>query len=277
MSIIKRHIPTRELLGAYLTFSPNPREVEGFEADMRILNPTLLKDSILEAKATTDMARVPQNEQRQIIHRIYTRKIKEFSSLYPFVFAVENAMRSALSDHLEIYFNRANWWAVVRDAVLAGKGHQAFADICGKPTSRDFIKQAFFTISKLLDSPQKAKIVGTKLTDEFYYCLTIGELGRLMTTDWILIRPMFETDAVIGFTLNHTTFNNTIKVIREARNELYHSNPIRNRKVVVESCERILNALNFHLGDYDKDLAGTHYIRVAGTVTRAPRHLLPAR
>jgi hypothetical protein len=277
MSIIKRYIPTRELLGAYLTFSPNPREVDSFETDMRILNPTLLKDSILEAKATTDMARTPQAEQRQIIHRIYTRKIKEFSSLYPFVFAVENAMRSALSDHLEAHFGRPDWWTVVRDAILAGKDHKAFAVICGKPASRDFIKQAFFTVGKLLEGPQKAKITGAGLTDEFYYCLTIGELGRLMTTDWILIRGMFEPDASLGFTLDHTTFNNTIKVIREARNELYHSNPIRNRKVVVESCERILNALNFHLGDYDTDLAGTQYVRVAATVTRAQRHLIPAR
>ncbi|MGO6743738.1 hypothetical protein ACCS93_14895 [Rhizobium ruizarguesonis] len=90
-SITKRHVPTSQLLGEYLTFVPTPQQVDHFKADMRTLNPTLLRDSIREGVQVQALQQIPIPEQRLVIHRIYTRKVKEFSSIYPFVFAVENA------------------------------------------------------------------------------------------------------------------------------------------------------------------------------------------
>ena len=88
---------------------------------------------------------------------------------------------------------------------------------------------------------------------------------------------MFAADAVLGFTLTKTLFNDTMRVINETRIELFHSNPIKDRKKIVEACERILNGLQFHLGDYDHDLGTAQYVRVPATVARAPRHVIPAR
>jgi hypothetical protein len=277
MSVLKRHIPTRELLGEYLTLSPTPQQVALFEADMRTLNPTLLRDSIREAKATKDLANTSLGEQRNIIHRIYTRKVKEFSSLYPVVFAVENALRSALADHLGDHFGRMDWWVVVRDAALAGQDHKAFQHMCGRPVARDFLRQSFFIMNKLIGNSQAADIRGADRTDHMYYHLTMGDLTNLIDGGWSTCRPMFRDDATLGFRLDRTSFATTSTLIRDARNALYHSNPIRNRPTVFAACERVLNALDFHLGDYDADLKDTTYTRVAPLVARAARHCLPAR
>ncbi|MER8371110.1 hypothetical protein [Mesorhizobium sp. M1406] len=280
MSITKRHIPTMELLGEYLTFCPTPRQVAHFDADMGTLNPTILRDSIKEAKATKDLTGISHAEQRMIIHRIYTRKVKEFSALYPVVFAVENALRSKLADFLAVHFNRMDWWVLIRDAVRLGYTHTHFVNgnISGKPATQDFIKQAFFAMDKVLNVQQMARrIMGQDRTDEFYYCLTLGELARLMETDWTRIRPMFRDDATLGFKLDLTAFQTTLVLLRDARNELYHSNPIKNRPQVFQASERILNALDFHLGDYDCDLRDTSYTRIAAAVIRVDRHFLPAR
>lgn len=280
MSIIKRHIPTMELLGEYLTFSPTLKQVAYFDADLRTLNPTLLRDSIREANATKGLVGIGPVEQRRIIHRIYTRKIKEFSSLYPVVFAVENALRSTLADFLAAHFYRMDWWVVIRDVVMNGGGHTQFAggSICGRPATADFIKQAFFTMEKVLGVPRLAtRTQGPDRTDEFYYCLTIGELARLMTTDWKLMRQMFRDDLTIGNKLDLNTFRTSMNLLKDARNELYHSNPIKNRKSVFEVSERILNALDFHLGDFDCDLRDTQFTPITATVVRVDRHYLPAR
>ncbi|MBB4170712.1 hypothetical protein [Rhizobium sp. BK538] len=93
----------------------------------------------------------------------------------------------------------------------------------------------------------------------------------------MLIRGMFAPDAELGFTFTKTLFNDTMRVIKETRNELFHSNPIKDRKKIIEACERILSGLQFHLGDYDHDLGAAQYVRVPGTVARAPRHVIPAR
>ncbi|CDX60232.1 conserved hypothetical protein [Mesorhizobium plurifarium] len=247
---------------------------------MGTLNPTILRDSIKEAKATKDLTGISHAEQRMIIHRIYTRKVKEFSALYPVVFAVENALRSKLADFLAVHFNRMDWWVLIRDAIRQGHDHTHFVNgnICGKPATQSFIKQAFFAMDKVLNVQQMAgRVTGQDRTDEFYYCLTIGELARLMETDWSRIRQMFRNDATIGFKLDLHAFKTNIGLLRDARNELYHSNPIKNRPQVFQASERILNALDFHLGDYDNDLRDTQYTRVTATVIRVDRHLLPAR
>jgi hypothetical protein len=65
-----------------------------------------------------------------------------------------------------------------------------------------------------------------------------------MQADWLLIRDMFATDAVLGFTFTKTMFNDTMRVIKDTRNELFHSNPIKDRKKIVDACDRILNGLH---------------------------------
>lgn len=80
-SITKRHVPTSQLLGEYLTFVPTPQQVDHFKVDMRKINPKLLRDSIREAVKVQALQQISIPEQRLVIHRIYARKVKEFSPI----------------------------------------------------------------------------------------------------------------------------------------------------------------------------------------------------
>lgn len=277
MSISKRHVPTHKLLGEYLTFTPRSRETDLLNADMRTLNPTLLRDAIREATETRRLRAVPPTEQRQLLHQIYTRKIKEFSSLYPFVFAVENSLRSALAEHSAAKFGGMHWWTLIRDARDRGQTPHAFANIWTVPVSLAFVKAVWRAFDNVTNPVHVQGMSGPDRTDEFYYCLSLGDLWGILSSDWTMTRGMFCSDAELGLKFNRKTFEDTMRVIKEARNELYHSNPIKDRTKVVEACERLLNGLNVHLGDYDVDLAAAQYVRVPPTVVRGARHVIPAR
>lgn len=276
-SITKRHVPTSQLLGEYLTFVPTPNQVDNFKTDMRTFNPTLLRDSIREGVQVQALQQIPVQEQRQLIHKIYTRKIKEFSSIYPFVFAVENALRSVLADYLEETFGRMDWWTLIRNARQNGSTYTAFPNILGTVINPAFVKAVWRVFDSMTNPQHIANVSGNGKTDEFYYCLTLGELWIIMRSDWLLIRNMFALDAEFGFSFTKTLFNDTMRVIKETRNELFHSNPIKDRKKIIEACKRILNGLQFHLGDYDHDLGATQYVRIPASVVRTQRHVIPAR
>ncbi|WP_155905058.1 hypothetical protein [Methylopila sp. M107] len=244
---------------------------------MRTLNPTLLRDSIREAVAARNIKQCPPTQQRRIIHSVYNRKIKEFSSIYPFIFAVENGIRSVLADYTGERLGRMDWWTLVRDAKGRGKSPGDLTHINGTQVPAGFIKAVWGAIDRITNPIAVRKINGADRVDEFYYCLTLGDMWSIVDSHWPFMRDMFCPDNELGYSLNKTAFNNTMRVIKEARNELFHSNPIKDRRVVVDACERLLDAMQFHLGDYDLDLSEIRYARIPPTITRQGRHAIPAR
>lgn len=277
MSFSKRHVRTRELLGGYLTYTPGARDIDLLNADLRALNPTLLADAVKEATAARRHSPVPPGRQRRAVHQIYVRKVKELSSLYPFVFAVENGLRSALADNSTTKFGRVDWWTLIRDGLASGKNHTAFPHIATVPVSSAFVQAVFQAFNNMSNPAHQANVAGPDRTDEFYYTLSLGDLWTILRTDWALTRGMFCSDRDMGLKFDKKAFNDTMRVIKDARNEIFHSNPIKNRSKVVEACERILNGLNFHLGDFDADLGAAQAGRAVPTVLRTARHLVPAR
>ena len=61
------------------------------------------------------------------------------------------------------------------------------------------------------------------------------------------------------------------------RAELFHSNPVKDRTKIYRACERILDCLGLHLGDFDADVGDATYVRTQCTIVREERHLVPAR
>lgn len=275
-NIAKRHISTQKLLGEYLTFVPQQRLVDAFATDMKTLHPTLLRDSIREAVQTRQVQTIPHAQQRAAIHRIYHRKIKEFSSLYPFIFAVENGLRSAVADHLEAVFGRMDWWTLLRDAWLAGRPPTDFTHIRTVPVKPRFVKSVFFAFGEL-GVEGTSNIAGPDKSDELYYEISFGQLIRLIQSDWNLTRDMFLPDAQLGYRLRSTAFDDDAGIIKVGRNAIFHSNPIKNRSQFVGACERVLDTLAFHLGDYDQDMAGVTFTRIQESIARGPRHVIPPR
>ncbi|MCE4224621.1 hypothetical protein HCU64_12720 [Methylobacterium sp. C25] len=274
---MSRHAATRELLGSYLTFTPRPVETDRLEADMGLLNRALLDDAIKEATAVREKKGVPADQQRLVLHQIYTRKVKELSSLYPFIFAVENSLRSSLADHSARKFGRMDWWILIRDARAAGYDHTHFPNIATVPVNGRFVQAVFRGFERMSNPAHKQSVAGPDRTDQFYYTLSLGDLWNILKEDWNMTRGMFCSDHQFGLKLTSQVFDQTMRVIKDARNEIFHSNPIRNRTKVIEACERILNGLGIHLGDYDADLGAAQAGRATPKVARTDRHLIPAR
>lgn len=286
--ISDRHQPTWDLMAQYFTFTPNSRDLRAFYADMKTLNPVVLRDAITECIAINDDNRIDYTKQRAFIHKVYNRRIKEFSAVYPLIFTAENALRSHLADHMESLTGRMDWWAMIRDAIIRGDdpsvfddktvkyGEQPRAIIRGVAVTPAFVKYVFKIIGdQLNNSTTRAQIIGAGRQDEFYYLLTLGELWLLIDKGWSICRTMFCPDADLDEPLTRKIFNDEMRVIKEARNDLFHSKPISNRLVMIACVEKILNCLNFHFGDYDASLASTQYLRPSTIVVRQGRHLLP--
>ena len=276
VKISVRHADALRELATYLTFTPAPKQLDELAADMRLFNPVLLADAIKEATETRRRRNVEASGQRRLLHQIYTRKVKEHSSIFPFVFAVENAMRSAFAEASAGKFGRLDWWVLIRDARDRGHNASGFPNIRTVPVNHVFVKSVFQAFDNITNPEHIHAITGSNKTDEFYYTLSMGDLWNILRADWALTRSMFCSES-LGFRLNQQDFNDTMRLIKDARNEIYHSNPIKNRVKVVEACERLLDGLNFHLGDYDADLAATKMVRVPPKVRRAHRHRTPAR
>lgn len=278
MSVLKSAPSTSAILERYISATPTPRVVDALLADLTVMNRTLLSDAIMEAEASLPAGhKLLYTEKRLLIHEIYTRKMKEIASLYPVLFCVENALRSALSVRLTTLFDRRDWWIVIRDAITAGKTHKDFKHICGKKCSPAFIREVFFIISTMMNGPSAARLNSPSPSDDlFYSLLTLGQLTNLIKSDWSLARPMFAPQHMAPW-IGQTPFKTRMKTLKEARDAVFHSNPIRNRTSIMKVADEVLDALSIHLGDWDSDLKNTSYSRTRLSRPRDDRHILPAR
>lgn len=274
MSVTKREVSLAEVLGTYLSYTPNYAETEQFRSDLRTMNHTLLRDAIEECKKANKAPKgaAPQTK-RHLIHSVYMRKVKELASIYPFLFAVENALRSVAAERYMQVFNSAFWWKVFTQAYQAGKSADDFPLqangkklVRGVPVNPAFIKEIFFAIEKMANRQRDVLYSPNSKAISFYEEMTLRNLANIIKSDW--------GHCPLG-SLNKTDFQTHIGIICEARNEVFHSNPIKNRTAVFKACERILDSVDFHLGDFDQTLRQVSYARPAPAIEREARHCIP--
>lgn len=276
MGVAKREISLAEALGLYLSYTPNYNETDQFRSDLRTLNHTLLRDSIKECvEATKTPQAAPNSTKRRAIHHVYHRKVKELASLYPYLFYVESALRSTATELYSNAFTNPRWWL---DFLIAhGKGHDekhfkkapsSKRSVAGTDVTSAFIKNVLFSIENM--SKRQRSFLGSQdcPDDQFLAEITLGNLFNIMEADWGL--------CPLG-SLNKTDFRTHMVTIRDARNEVFHGNPIKNRTSVFKACERILDAVNVHIGDLDVVLKNTNFQRPASTIPRTARHCIPPK
>jgi len=274
MSVIKREIDLPEVLGAYLNYTPRYVETEQFRSDLRTLNHTLLRDTLLEC---TETERVVEDQlvqsKRQRVHSVYTRKVKELAAMYPFLFSVENALRSIATERYTRLFGNAFWWRVFTEAHTKGKTAANFAadangkkNVHGVPVNPAFIRDVLFGVSNFTSSQMKGLSSAEARSNQFYETLTLRQLANIFLADWSI--------SSLG-ELKRQDFKTHMKTICAARNEIFHGNPIKNRATVYTACERILDSIDIHMGDLDEALRTTTYVRLSPTVQRQPRHCTP--
>ena len=280
-SILKNEVSLREVLGVYLKYTPSYAETEQLHSDLRTMNHTLLRDAILECeKAKKLPATALKGEKRKAFHEVYARKVKELAALYPLLFSVENALRSYAFEVYTEAFGSDFWWKIFLPTVpndhstkkketdfpLGGKNNQ-FKFIRAVQVNPAFISQMLFCINESL-TQKNLKLLCSDLagSDDFYKSLTFSGISDLISSDFNL--------CPIG-NLKKKDFSDHCTVLRKARNEIFHGNPIKDRKLVYTASERILDALNIHLGDFDEVLKNTSYTRFKPTIPRTGRHCAP--
>jgi hypothetical protein len=280
-TIVKSEVSLHEVIGVYLKYTPSYAETEQLRTDLRTMNHTLLRDAILECTKTN---KVPdgalKGQKRKAFHEIYTRKVKELAALYPMLFSVENALRSYASDAYSQKFATGFWWRhflptdpndtathkTEANFQLGGKNSQN-KYVGAVSVNPAFISHVLYCVNKSMTRDQLAHLIGQNAAPEdFYRHLTFSGITGLFLSDFTL--------CPLG-TLKKQDFNGHARSLRIARNELFHGNPIKDRKVVYTACERVLDSLNIHLGDFDEALKCTSYSRFRSNITRTDRHCLP--
>ena len=276
MTTTKREISLTEVLGSYLCYTPSSTETHEFLADLRTMNHTLLRDSIQECQKAKKEAGAPEGlPKRHLIHMVYTRKVKELASLYPFLFATENALRAIAHEAYRVNFKDAFWWQEILDAAQRGHGAGHYLTkgdgkkrFKKQPVNSAFLTACFFGAGEL--SPKQKK----KLQEEncpstrFYDELTIRHLFNLIFADMSL--------CPVG-NLKKDQFKTHMTTICDARNEVFHGRPIKNRSSLYSACEIILDAACFHMGEFDEALRTTTYTRLTPSRKRNAKHVLPPK
>lgn len=274
MSVAKREISLTEALGRYLSYTPNYAETEQFRTDLRTMNHTLLRDSIEECiQAKKAPGEVSSQTKRQLMHDVYMRKIKELASLYPFLFAVENALRSVAAERYATAFKNSSWWRIIHSAIADGKSANDFLvqqdgkkRVNNTPVNSAFVREVFISIERMSDSQRNILSAENCSPIVFYEEITLRNLANIIFSDWLL--------CPLGG-LKKSDFNSHMNTICHARNEIFHSNPIKNRATVFTACERILDSVDVHLGDFDQKVRQVSYTRPSPSIRRNARHCIP--
>lgn len=277
MSVIKEDVSISDALGAYLSYTPSYAETDQFRTDLACLNHTLLRDAIAECvKAEKVHQNADPRTRRQNIHAVYVRKIKELSSLYPFLFSVENALRARAKESYHTVFKNPYWWKAIisahqrelssADFELALLDGRELRILNGTPVNPAFIKEALFAIASLTNR-QRADLQSEDCpASAFYEKITLKGLVNIISSDYRLC-PLPS--------MSRNDFARAMTVIHDARNEIYHSNPIKNRSQVFSACERILDAVDVHAGSLDFHIKRASYARPTPGISRKPRHCIP--
>lgn len=283
MSIEKNEVTIQEALGAYLSYTPTYAETEQLRTDLRTMNHTLIRDAVLECQKSKKVpAEAQRGEKRRAMHAVYTRKVKELASLYPFLFSVENALRSFASEVYTSKFDSGFWWRDFLPEDPDNKKHTKktrgnFATemsagaqkkrVSGQLVNITFVDEVLYSINNSMSPTQlKSLYDGGIASSIFYQNLTFRGLCGIIQSDFMLC-PVGE--------LKKKEFQDHASNLRIARNEIFHGNPIKDRKLVYTASERILDSVSIHLGDLDEALRMTSYARFKSNVPRTDRHCIP--
>lgn len=272
--VAKKRIDLREVFDIYLQFTPTAGDRDAFDADIVRLHPTLLYDAMQEAKEGRALAGLPTREYRSVIHGIYNRKVKELASLYPFLFTLENALRARLAAEMERRYETKTWWRLVEAELRAGQNPSTM-QLVTLTVHRGFITQ----LAKMVKEVEGEKMNRAKLKDihdgmTFLCEMNFGQIRYLIKEGWQFFEPIFRPSAPSLKNLTKPEFLNTSQIIRDARNELHHHNPIRERQKVVSACEMLLDYLNYHLESLDRDIRTQQYGRPSFSVKCEARHMV---
>lgn len=266
----------REAIGNCLTYTPQSQLADQYEADIRTLNPRLLKEALAELTATKKLDHNDRNQHRAEIHLIYNRKVKELAALYPFIFSLENALRMLCHIVFANEFRDPFWWFRFYEWHANGddiKKIQRVGTVKITGDLRDAINTAMISAVK---ADYEAELAAKKDAFVFFEKMTFGELVKVITKGWPLFKGCFSISSHQSHPMSESEFKKHMKHVARARNTAFHSNPIADKGKVLLGCEKVLDCLRFHMGDFDAAVGAIKCTRFQPSIRRTPRHVIPA-
>jgi hypothetical protein len=249
-----------EAYNAYVSFVPTAKHMEVLELDATRMHPTLLRDSIRAAVATGAGLRKGPEDQRRIIHTIYTRKVKEMAALWPFIFSVENAYRALLTEHFHTKFGSRDWWRSAEAAILSGRA--VSTSLHGATITATLARTIERVVGGMMSNNDLYPTLRLPANvTRFFYFLSLGQLSFFIDDDWEGLSKEFTSNLVKGQKVTKRLILENFAVVRDVRNELYHSNPIRNSQIFIRSVETLLLSADVNPGRFDESLRQSIYDR----------------
>ncbi|UPK35485.1 hypothetical protein IVB18_47360 [Bradyrhizobium sp. 186] len=230
----------------YLPFTPTPGQVDDFKKDLSLVSPYLMEASLVEVKNGALGKTLSQGKDwRPAIFQVYNRKVAEHAQLFPVFHSFETAFRSTVAVALEEYYQIPQWWDIIYKRLRAAGDARTITQINGKKIATDAshsIGEIIFAIDG--QRFQRCLVSGFSNGFQFLECCELSHVARLIEDHWFLFAPKF-TRKKNKLSLVH--FKAKFKVVREARNDVYHRKSVARMTGVVSHAEDLLDYLGFSL------------------------------
>jgi hypothetical protein len=236
----------------YLPFTPTPGQVDDFKRDLSLVSPYLMEASLVEVKnGALGKALSRGQDWRPAIFQIYNRKVAEHAQLFPVFHSFETAFRSTLAVALEDYYQLPKWWDIIYQRLRSGAEARTITIINGKKIATD-ASHSIGEIIYAIDGDRFQRNLVSSFSNGFQFleCCELSHVARLIEDHWFLFAPKF-VRRKNKLSLEH--FKTKFKLVREARNDVYHHKSVARMTDVVTHAEDLLDYLGFSLKFvYDK-------------------------
>lgn len=264
------HADLRELLGAYLDHTPTASATDAILADFMRLHPGLLVGSLKEAIAGPPG---PHRTDREHLHRIYHRKTKEMAAMYPLLLSLEGAFRARLTAEFFRHFGVDDWWMPIYAAIRKGGDSTSVKEINGIRVTSHLARRLGDVIMMIEGERfQHPKVATLTCGSEFFAQTTFGQLRYIVGTSWSEFGHVFRGRRGAVKAITKDEFMELTKVVLDARNDLYHHNPISSRQACVTASETLADHLDCHIGSTDAEIGRTSYPRPEFKIAPQQRH-----
>jgi hypothetical protein len=231
---------------SYLPFTPTAGQVDDFKKDLSLVSPYLMEASLVEVKNGAQGKTLSQGKDwRPAIFQVYNRKVAEHAQLFPVFHSFETAFRSTVAVTLEDYYQTPKWWDVIYRRLRSGGDARTITVINGKKIATD-ASHSIGEIIYAIDGERFQRNLVANFSNGFQFleACELSHVARLIEDHWFLFAPKF-TRKKNKLSLDH--FKTKFKVVREARNDVYHHKSVARMAGVVGHAEDLLDYLGFSL------------------------------
>ncbi len=230
----------------YLPFTPTSGQVDDFRRDLSLVSPYLMKAALVEIKNGSVGKKLQSGKDwRPAIFQVYNRKVAEHAQFFSIFQSFETAFRSTAAVTLEEHYRSSKWWTYIYETIRKGNAARSVTTLCGKPIATDTAHSIGELIFAIDGENFQRNIVG-RCNNGFQFLehCDLAGIARLIENHWSIFGPKFERGKN-RLSLDH--FKKKIKVVRDARNDIYHHKSIARMTDVVKHAEDLLDYLNFSL------------------------------